>query len=94
MTKQTFTEKVCKVVAKIPLGQVLSYQEVAKLAGSPRACRAVGNIMHNNPDPKNVPCHRVIASHHKIGGYAFGVAAKIKILKSEGWQIKNDRLSK
>ncbi len=91
MHKQlSFKEKVYKVVAKIPKGRVLSYGEVAKLAGSPRAARAVGNIMHNNPDPKKVPCHRVVATGNKIGGYAYGVKAKIKKLRSEGVLIKGN----
>lgn len=89
---KSFTDKVYQVVAKIPKGQVLSYSEVAKLAGSPRACRAVGNIMHNNPDPKKIPCHRVVAANNKIGGYAFGVETKIKKLQAEGIKIKKSSI--
>lgn len=89
---KSFTTKVHEVVGQIPIGEVLSYQEVAIRAGSPRACRAVGNIMHNNPDPKTVPCHRVVASGLKLGGYAWGTKAKIKKLQAEGWQIKNGQL--
>lgn len=88
----SFKEKVYQVVAKIPRGQVLSYGEVAKRAGSPRAARAVGNIMHNNPDPKQVPCHRVIATNNKIGGYAWGIKAKMKKLRTEGVVIKNGQI--
>ncbi|MCB9803030.1 MGMT family protein [Candidatus Nomurabacteria bacterium] len=94
MLNTSFKEKVYAIVSQIPLGQVLSYQEVAKLAGSPRAYRAVGNLMHNNPDPKNIPCHRVVASQNKLGGYAWGTLAKIKKLQAEGWQIKGNQLSK
>ena len=91
---KSFTTKVHEVVAQIPFGEVLSYQEVALKAGSARAYRAVGNIMHNNPDPKNIPCHRVIASKFKLGGYAWGPEAKIKKLEAEGWKIKNRQLSR
>lgn len=94
MKETSFTEKVHQVVRQIPAGKVLSYQEVAKLAGSPRAYRAVGNIMHNNPDPKNIPCHRVVASNNYLGGYAWGKAAKIKKLITEGWKINGDKISK
>jgi len=80
----TFTQKVYDVVAKIPRGETLTYKEVARLAGSPRAYRAVGNIMHNNPDTKKVPCHRVVRSDGNIGGYASGTARKTAILKQEG----------
>lgn len=79
-----FQEKVYNVVKKVPKGKVLSYKEVAKLAGSPRASRAVGNALNRNPF-KEVPCHRVIRSDGKIGGYARGTAEKVKILKREGY---------
>lgn len=90
--RNNFSAKVYQIVSKIPLGEILSYQEVASRAGSPRAYRAVGNIMHNNPDPKTIPCHRVVASGLKLGGYAWGAKAKIKKLQAEGWQIKNGQL--
>ena len=81
---QTFTEKVYAVVARIPRGSVLTYKEVASRAGRPKAYRAVGNIMHNNPDMKRVPCHRVVRSDGTPGGYARGTAKKIAILRREG----------
>lgn len=69
----------------------MSYKEVAVAAGSPKAFRAVGNIMHNNPYSKNnnsfglyVPCHRVIKSDGSPGGYAKGTKSKKAILKKEG----------
>jgi O-6-methylguanine DNA methyltransferase len=83
-TTLSFTQKVYDVVAKIPRGKTMTYQEVARRAGSPYAARAVGNIMHNNPDTKKVPCHRVVRSDGTIGGYARGTNIKIKILKREG----------
>lgn len=77
-----FKEKVIEVVKSVPEGSVLSYKEVAKRAGSLRAYRAVGNIMAQNKDPK-VPCHRVIRSDGKPGGYNRGEAEKIRVLKKE-----------
>ena len=71
------------VVAKIPKGGTLTYKEVAKRAGNPRASRAVGSIMRTNYDPE-IPCHRVIRSDGKPGGYNRGTGIKIKILKAEG----------
>jgi O-6-methylguanine DNA methyltransferase len=56
---------------------------VAKLAGRPKAYRAVGNILNGNHDPK-IPCHRVIRSDGKLGGYNRGAKAKKEILKREG----------
>ena len=81
---KSFKEKVYAVVAKIPKGQTMTYQQVARLAGSPNAYRAVGNIMNKNPDTKKVPCHRVVRSDGTPGGYARGTSRKIAILKREG----------
>ncbi|KKW02510.1 MAG: Methylated-DNA/protein-cysteine methyltransferase [Parcubacteria group bacterium GW2011_GWA1_49_11] len=80
----TFQEKVYAIVKKIPKGKVLTYQEVARRAGKSLAYRAVGNILNKNVDPK-VPCHRVIRSDGEIGGYRYGKAAKIRVLKREGY---------
>ena len=80
----SFTEKVYAVVAKIPRGSVMTYAEVARRAGSPSAARAVGSIMHTNPDTAKVPCHRVVRSDGTPGGYARGTREKIAILRREG----------
>ncbi len=79
---KSFKEKVLEVVKRIPKGKTLTYKEVAKLAGSPRAYRAVGKILNKNYDP-SVPCHRVIRSDGKVGGYNRGAERKIKLLKEE-----------
>lgn len=81
-----FSEKVYRVVRKIPKGKVLTYKEVARRAGRPNAYRAAGNILNKNYDPE-IPCHRVIRSDGKIGGYNRGVVNKRKILKKEGIEI-------
>ncbi len=80
----SFSERVYSVVAKIPKGKTMTYKEVATAAGKPKACRAVGNILNKNQDTKRVPCHRVIGSDGKTGGYAFGEKEKAKLLRSEG----------
>lgn len=82
----TFTEKVYGVVRKIPKGETLTYKQVARLAGSPKAFRAVGNILNKNYD-ENIPCHRVVRSDGQIGGYNRGAEQKIKILKKEGIKL-------
>lgn len=56
----SFADKVMLAVSKIPRGRVASYAAVAAAAGSPRAVRAVGNILHKNRDPVTCPCHRVV----------------------------------
>lgn len=87
MQKQkNFSEKVFDVVRKIPVGSVLTYKQVAEKVGSPLASRAVGNILHTNHDP-NIPCHRVIRTDGKLGGYNRGSTEKRKILEKEGYKI-------
>ncbi len=80
---KTFTEKVYDVVRKIPKGKVLTYAQVAKKIGNPKASRAVGTVLSKNYDPK-IPCHRVIRSDGGIGGYNRGIKNKIALLKKEG----------
>ena len=80
----TFTERVFRVVARIPRGRTLTYLEVARLSGRPRAYRAVGNILNKNRDFTKIPCHRVIRSDGGLGGYALGAAKKRTLLKREG----------
>lgn len=80
--KKNFKEKVFAIVKKIPKGKVLTYKMVAKLAGRPRAWRAVGNFLSKNKNPK-IPCHRVIRSDGKIGGYRRGTKKKVALLKKE-----------
>ncbi len=79
---RVFKEKVLDVVAGIKRGRVLTYKKVAELAGRPRACRAVGNILSKNFNLE-IPCHRVIRSDGKIGGYNRGAAKKALLLKKE-----------
>ena len=79
---KTFSEKVKEVVKKIPIGKTLTYKQVATKAGNKKASRAVGNILNKNYDP-SIPCHRVVRSDGKIGGYNRGVDKKKKILEKE-----------
>jgi len=88
MPKTTFKERVLNIVKNIKKGQVLTYKEVARLAGSEKAYRAVGNILNKNKN-KRIPCHRVIRSDGKIGGYNKGVKIKKELLLKEGVLIKN-----
>ena len=79
-----FQESVFEIVKKIPKGKVLSYKKVASLAGRSQAWRAVGNTLNQNKDPKIIPCHRVIRSNNRIGGYRYGLKKKATLLKKEG----------
>jgi len=70
----------------------MAYKKVAKLAGRPKAWRAVGNILNKNKDPK-IPCHRVIKSDGRAGRYNWGAKKKEYLLKKEGVLIKNGRVT-
>ncbi len=80
----TFTSKVLSIVRAIPRGSVLTYTEVARKAGNPRASRAVGSIMKKN-FREDVPCHRVIRSDGSLGEYNRGAENKRKKLMAEGY---------
>lgn len=83
MKKDAFTDAVFTVVKKIPKGEVLTYKQVAERAGRPKAFRAVGNILNKNYHP-DIPCHRVVRSDGKTGGYNRGAVQKQNILREEG----------
>ena len=81
-----FQKKVWQALTEIPKGKTLTYKELARRIGRPRAIRAVANAVGRNPLAPLIPCHRVIRSDGAIGGYSGkgGVKAKIKLLKKEG----------
>ena len=90
----TFREQVYGTVARIPRGKVATYGQVARLAGRPRAARAVGFFMRTNTDTKRVPCHRVVGATGALVGYAFdGVSAKRKKLLDEGVSLDGMRVN-
>ena len=78
----SFSDRVRGVVAQIPRGETRTYREVANLAGSPRAFRAVGNILSKNYNP-DIPCHRVVRSDGTLGGYNRGAGKKKELLREE-----------
>jgi methylated-DNA-[protein]-cysteine S-methyltransferase len=79
---KTFRECVFAVVRTIPKGETKTYKEVATLAGNPKASRAVGAILRTNFEV-SIPCHRVVQSDGKLGGYNRGIAKKARLLKLE-----------
>jgi len=79
-----FRQEVLKAVAAIPFGQVRSYKEMAKAAGSPNAVRAAGSACGSNPIPLIVPCHRVLGSDGGLHGYGGGLDVKRRLLTLEG----------
>jgi methylated-DNA-[protein]-cysteine S-methyltransferase len=83
---------VWRASRRIPRGEVRSYAELAAMAGSPRAIRAVGTAMAQCPIAIVVPCHRVIAAGRKLGGYGGRLDRKRALLALEGWRFDGDRL--
>ena len=79
-----FQVKVWKDMLTIPAGTTRSYAEVARRIGRPKAFRAVAQACGANPVPVVVPCHRVVASGGRLGGYTGGIERKIALLASEG----------
>ncbi|PIN93145.1 cysteine methyltransferase [Candidatus Pacearchaeota archaeon CG10_big_fil_rev_8_21_14_0_10_31_24] len=92
MSKISFNEKCYSLLKKVPKGKVTTYKYLAE-ALNIKAYRAVGNAMNKNPYAPKVPCHRVINSNGKIGGFAFGVNKKIAMLKKEGVEVVNNKIN-
>ena len=89
--KTSFERDVILEVAKIPYGSVKTYKEIAKSLNS-HAYRAVGTAIGKNPFPIIIPCHRVIRSDGKIGGFRGGTPMKVEILKNEGIKIEASKI--
>lgn len=81
---QGFFRRVLEATARIPFGSVSTYGDVAQRAGSPRAARAAGNALHENPVPIVVPCHRVVPASGGIGQYGGDEWRKEWLLRLEG----------
>jgi len=79
-----FQKKVWNELLKIPYGQLMTYKAIAIMLGNENAMRAVGRANATNHAPIIIPCHRVIASNGKLGGYSGGVSLKEKLLELEG----------
>lgn len=89
-----FSDRVYAAVRMIPHGKVATYQQIAALAGNARACRAVGNALHKNPDPEGTPCFRVVNSEGRLtGAFAFGgIHVQEEKLRAEGVEVVNFRV--
>ena len=90
----SLADKVYEFVRNIPRGKVATYGQIALHLGNRNFARVVGNILHNNPDPEHIPCHRVVNAQGKLArSYAFGgVAAQRRLLVSEGVVFKNNQV--
>lgn len=82
-----YTRRVLHAMQQIPFGKVITYQELAKKTGNPRAARAVGNACGRNPFPLVIPCHRVLGSGYQLGGYSGDPQVKERLLAFEGVKV-------
>lgn len=94
MPKSEFAIKVWQALKLIPCGRVTTYKAIAEYLGRPKAARAVGNACNRNPNAPEAPCHRVIKSDGRVGGYARGASKKIRLLEKEGIRVKNGLVEK
>ncbi len=94
MTRSYFLEKIYELTKQVPKGKVTTYAAIADALNRPRAARVVGFVMSVCPYPASqVPCHRVIRSDGRIGGYgAEGSKKKAQLLSKEGIEIKNGKV--
>lgn len=83
ITGTGFQIKVWEELRRIPYGETITYAELALRIGNPKACRAVANACGANPLPILIPCHRVVASGGKTGGYTGGLDIKLALLEIE-----------
>lgn len=90
----SFKDKIYELTRQIPKGKVASYGQLAKLAGKPKAARAVGLFIRLNPDAPNTPCHRVVAADGSLTGYSAtgGITKKKALLLSEGVRFKGSKV--
>lgn len=89
------TKRIYEAVKKIPKGKVATYGQVAELAGDKRMARAVGNALHKNPDPDNIPCFRVVNAKGELAGeFAFGGAGEqAKLLEADGIEVTDGKVN-
>jgi len=88
----TLRIEVYKKLLKVQKGKVTTYGDLAKAVGLKNGQRVIGMIMKNNPFPVIIPCHRVVRSDGKIGGYTYGEMMKFKMLTKEGIKIKDGKI--
>jgi len=88
------TKRIYEAVKKIPRGKVATYAQVAAMAGNPKMCRAVGNALHKNPDPDNIPCYRVVNAKGELAGaFAFGGAdVQANLLRADGIEVIDNKV--
>ena len=83
--------KVYQLLSKVPKGKITTYGDIARALGN-NGSRAVGNSLNKNPFAPTIPCHRVVLSDGRVGGYAGGLEMKLKLLSEEGIVVENGKV--
>ena len=88
------SKRIYEAVKKIPKGRVATYGQIAEWAGDKNMARAVGNALHKNPSPDEIPCFRVVNAKGELAGaFAFGGAeSQAKLLEAEGVKVVNGKV--
>lgn len=92
LVTDTPSRRIYEAVKKIPKGRVATYGQVAEMAGDRKMARAVGNALHRNPDPENIPCYRVVNAKGQLANeFAFGgVGVQKRLLEADGVEVIGD----
>lgn len=87
-------KRIYDAVRKVPKGKVATYGQIAQMAGNKRMARAVGNALHKNPDPDNIPCYRIVNSKGELAAeFAFGGAGKqAELLEADGIKVNGGKV--
>jgi methylated-DNA-[protein]-cysteine S-methyltransferase len=89
--KKSFDKRCYELLKEVPLGKVTTYREIARRLDCD-SYRRVGLALKKNKNIVIIPCHRVVCSDGRIGGYNMGIEKKIKLLRNEGIKIVNDKI--
>lgn len=94
MVTDSPSKKIYEAVCRIPKGHVATYGQVAEMAGNKKMARAVGNVLHHNPDPDHIPCFRVVNARGELAGeFAFGGAgAQAELLRKDGIEVVDGKV--
>lgn len=90
----TLSQRIYDAVKQIPYGKVATYAQIGTMCGNPYYARAVGNALHNNPDPDSIPCFRVVNSKGELTkSFAFGgIDIQASLLEAEGIEVVDGRV--
>ena len=90
----SLSDEIYNAVKKIPKGKVATYGQIAVMCGNPYYARAVGNALHKNPDPANIPCFRVVNSKGELAKcFAFGgINVQEELLKADGVEVVDGKV--